>query len=331
MNRNKRDITLNLTDPRGVSILKTLVKDADVLIENYTPRVMAKFGLDYETLREINPRLVMISLSGFGADSPWRDYVAFGMSTEQMAGFTHLTGYAGGEPLFTGTTGGDLFSGVMGANALFAAINHRNRTGEGQHIDFGQVEACSLYIGDAMTAFSLAGVDPGRTGNGHHHYPLQGVFPCREGRWIAITCKTAGHCALLADVVGDEAIAEVGAGCHDAIAAWTSERDHLVLMADLQAAGIPAGAVMNGPDLLEDPQLAARDGLRVADRPGLGPKHYPSQPYRFRRAMPPPNERAPLLGEHSSEVLKELAGLTDDDIAELVIADVVGTVPIAAR
>ena len=331
VNRNKREVTLNLKDPRGVSILKTMVEDADVLIENYTPRVMANFGLDYDTLREINPRLVMISLSGFGADSPWRDYVAFGMSTEQMAGFTHLTGYPGGEPLFTGTTGGDLFSGVMGANALFAALNHRDRTGEGQHIDFGQVEACSLYVGDAMTAWSLAGVDPGRMGNEHHHYPLQGVFPCRDNRWIAITCKTGAHCGALAEIVGEPTIAEAGAGCHDTIAAWTSTCDHLALMGQLQAAGIPAGAVMNGPDLLADPQLAARDGLLVQNRPGLGPKHHPGQPYRFRRAAPPPNERAPLLGEHSSEILKEYAGLTDDDIAELVIDDVVGTVPIAAR
>ena len=331
VNRNKRAITLNLKDPRGVAILKTLVEDADILIENYTPRVMTEFGLSYETLREINPRLVMISLSGFGADSPWRDYVAFGMSTEQMAGFTHLTGYAGGEPLFTGTTGGDLFAGVMGANALFAAVNHRDRTGAGQHVDFSQVEACSLYVGDAMTAWSLAGVDPGRIGNGHHHYPLQGVFPCRDNRWIAITCKTPAQCSRLAELVGAADIADGGTACHDAIKTWTAPQNHLALMADLQGAGIPAGAVMNGPDLLADPQLDARDGLLRQDRPGLGEKHYPAQPYRFRRARKPPNQRAPLLGEHSSEVLKERAHLTDDDIADLVIDDVVGTVPIAAR
>ncbi|MCY4014350.1 MAG: CoA transferase [Gammaproteobacteria bacterium] len=333
INRNKRDITLNLTDPRGVAILKTLVADADILIENYTPRVMAKFGLDYDTLRAINPELIMISLSGFGADSPWRDYVAFGMSTEQMGGFTHLTGYADGDPLFTGTTGGDLFAGVMGANALFAALNHRDRTGEGQHIDFGQVEACSLYIGDAMTAWSLANVDAGRVGNAHHHYPLQGVYPCRDNRWIAITCKTSDHCAALADIVGDPEIASASGGDAgpDSIAAWTASREHLALMAELQKACIPAGAVMNGPDLLDDAQVASFGGLLLQDRPGLGPKHYPNQPYRFRRARTPPNQRAPLLGEHSSEVLREEAGLTDDDIAELVIADVVGTVPIAAR
>ncbi len=324
INRNKRDITLDLTDPRGAEIVRTMVRDADILIENYTPRVMARFGLSYEALRAINPRLVMISLSGFGADSPWRDYVAFGMSIEQMAGFTHLTGYPEGEPLFTGTTGGDLFAGVMGANALFAALHHRDRTGEGQHIDLSQTEACSLYVGDAMTAWSLAGVDPGRVGNGHHHYPLQGVYPCRGGRWIAITCKTRAQCAALAALVGDDAR-------DAAIAAWTGPRDHRVLMADLQAAGIPAGAVLNRPELLADAQLAARRGLLLQDRPGLGLRHYPAQPYRFRRAAPPPNARAPLLGEHSREVLREHAGLTDDDIAELVIDDVVGTVPMAAR
>ena len=333
VNRNKRDITLNLTDPRGVDILKKLVRDADILIENYTPRVMAKFGLSYDTLRAINPRLIMISLSGFGADSPWRDYVAFGMSTEQMAGFTHLTGYQDGDPLFTGTTGGDLFAGVMGANALFAAVHHRDRTGEGQHIDFGQVEACSLYVGEALTAWSLAGIDPGRVGNRHHHFPLQGIYPCRDGRWIAITCKTAAQCATLADLVGDPTIASATGG--DAgpstIAAWTTERDHLDLMAELQNAGVPAGAVMNGPDLLNDDQIAAFGGLLLQDRPGLGTKHYPNQPHRFLHTRKPPNERAPLLGEHSSEVLRENAKLTDDDIAELVIDDVVGTVPIAAR
>ena len=333
INRNKRDITLNLTDPRGVEIVKTLVADADILVENYTPRVMAKFGLDYETLHAINPRLIMISLSGFGADSPWRDYVAFGMSTEQMGGFTHLTGYPGGDPLFTGTTGGDLFAGVMGANALFAALNHRDRTGEGQHIDFGQVEACSLYVGDAMTAWSLAGVDPGRVGNAHHHYPLQGVYPCRDNRWIAITCKTTEHCAALADMVGDPHIAAAAGGDSgpDTIAAWTASREHLALMAALQARGIPAGAVMNGPDLLGDAQVASFGGLLPQDRPGLGLKRYPNQPYRFRHTRTPPNQRAPLLGEHSSEVLREEAKQTDDDIAELVIDDVVGTVPIAAR
>lgn len=344
VNRNKRGITLNLKDSRGTDILKELVRKSDVLIENYTPRVMGDFGLSYETLREINPRLIMLSLSGFGSDVSWRDYVAFGMSTEQMSGISHLTGYEDDEPLFTGMTGGDLFSGVMGANALFAALHHRNNNGQGQHINFSQIEACNLYIGDAMTGWSLAGFDPGRTGNVHPTYAPQGTYPCREDNWIAITCKTDAQWGALAELMdmsewlgADSSFAHVETRSSNrdpidrSIGEWTRSRDRLELMDLLQNSGIPAGAVMTGPDLLADPQLKARRSFLAQDRPGLGVKHYPNQPYRFRHAGPVLNERAPLLGEHTSEVLMDLAGLTSDEIAELVIADVVGTVPLAAR
>lgn len=344
VNRNKRGITLNLTDSRGSDILKGLVRDADVLIENYTPRVMGNFGLSYETLAQINPRLIMLSLSGFGSDVSWRDYVAFGMSTEQLSGVAHLTGYEGDEPLFTGMTGGDLFAGVMGANALFAALHQRNLTGQGQHINLSQLEACNLYIGDVMTGWSLAEFDPGRTGNVHPVYAPQGIYPCTDERWIAISCKTDAQWRAFAALIDkpqwlqpDAVFATATARSANrteldrAIGAWTKSWDCLELMKVLQKADIAAGAVMTGPDLLEDPQLRARGSFLAQDRPSVGVKHYPNQPYRFRFAQPAPNVRAPLLGEHSWEVLTDLAGLTPDEIAELVIADVVGTDPLAAR
>lgn len=343
VNRNKRAITLDLTDPRGCEILKTLVRDADVLVENYTPRVMAKFGLDYATLHALNPRLIMISLSGFGATGSWRDYVAFGMSTEQFGGFSHLTGYAGGEPLFTGTTGGDLFSGVLGASAVLSALWHRERTGEGQHIDFSQIEACNLYTGDVMTGWSLAKSDPGRSGNAHIVDAPQGIYPCRDGGWIGITCRDDAQWQALARQIGrndlqtDSTLANAGgrraasARVDAAIAAWTRNHGHIELMHVLQRAGVAAGAVLDGRDLFADPHLHAAGGFIPQDRPGLGVRHYPAQAYRFANSVPPPTQRAPLLGEHTSEVLTELAGLTDDDIVPLIIDDVVGTVPMAAR
>ncbi|MBJ37245.1 MAG: hypothetical protein CMD83_02105 [Gammaproteobacteria bacterium] len=341
VNRGKRDVTLNLNDPRGAEAVKTMVREADVLIENYTPRVMGKFGLDYDTLRAINPKLVMLSLSGFGADTSWRDYVAFGMSTEQMCGVSHLTGYADDDPIFTGMTGGDLFAGVMGANALFAALAHRDRTGQGQHINLSQMEACNLYVGDSMTGYSLAGVDPGRIGNRHLHYAPQGIYPCRDEAWLGITVKSDAAWRALAGAIGQEELAErypdaaarhANADAIDAfIGAWSAGQNHLEAQAALQSAGVAAGAVMRGTELLEDEHLAARDSFLLQDRPGLGPKHYPNQPYRFRNAPPAPNVRAPLLGEHLSEVLTSYAGLSDDDIVELVIDDVTGTVPLAAR
>jgi crotonobetainyl-CoA:carnitine CoA-transferase CaiB-like acyl-CoA transferase len=341
VNRNKRGITLDLNDTRGQDIIKHLVRDADIVIENYTPRVMHKFGLDYSVLSAINPNVIMISLSGFGAKGSWRDYVAFGMSTEQMSGVSHLTGYENEEPLFTGMTGGDLFSGVMGSVAFLAALAHRDASGQGQHIDLSQIEACNMYIGDAMAGWTLAQHDPGRTGNSHPIYAPQGCYPCANDGWIAITCKTDTQWSALANLIGkpqwtsqfaDASARSVHRTAIDAeLGAWTQGQDKIELMHRLQALDIPAGAVMNGPDLLNDPQLAARGSFLAQDRPGVGVKHYPNQPYRFARCRPPPTERAPLLGEHLEEILTDLTELSPDDIADLVIADVIGTVPIAAR
>ena len=329
MNRSKRDITLNLTDPRGADIIKQMVKDADVLIENYTPRVMNNFGLSYEVLRELNPNLIMISLSGFGADNSWKDYVAFGMSTEQLSGVSHLTGYPDDEPLFTGMTGGDLYSGVMGAWALLSALHHRTRTGEGQHIDFSQIEACNLYLGDMMTASSMSEYDPGRLGNDRHGVRLQGIFPCLDDRWIAITCENDQELDVLMRAAHIEGLAPHGV--EEAIKEWTKSQSHIALMEELQSLGISAGAVLNGPELLEDRQLQARDSFMLQNRPGLGTKHYPGQPYRFLLSKEGPNIRAPLLGEHTREVLQEHLGLSQSEIDALTDEDVIGTVPIAAR
>ncbi len=327
INRNKRDITLNLMDPRGVAAAKKLIAQADVLIENYTPRVMQNFGLSYDELKAINPRLVMISLSGFGAKVTWRDYVAFGMSTEQMSGVAHLTGYADASPLYTGMTGGDLFSGVMGAVDLLAALHQREATGLGQHLDFSQIEACNMFVGDAMTGWTLAGHDPGRTGNQHPTYIAQGIYPCSDG-WIAISIKHQAHLNSFCQLM---ACSAESAPSDAQVAAWTVRFEKQALMAQLQALGVPAGAVLNGPDLLADPQLTARGGYLAQDRPGLGIKHYPSQPYQFRHVPEQPARRAPMLGEHLEEVLTQEVGLNDEDIIQLVIDDVIGTVPVDAR
>jgi crotonobetainyl-CoA:carnitine CoA-transferase CaiB-like acyl-CoA transferase len=344
VNRNKRGITLNLADARGVDLLKRLVAEADVLIENYTPRVMHNFGLDYATLRTINPRLIMLSMPGFGSDVSWRDYVAFGMSTEQMSGISHLTGYAGGPPIFTGMNGGDPFVGIIAATALLAALQHRARTGEGQHMDLSQVEACTLFVGDAVTGWTLAGVDPGRTGNSHPRRAPYGIYPCRDDGWIAIDCQSDAQWMTLAGLIGRPEWAAPGAelatvsgrleqraAIDAAIATWTRPCAHIELMDKLQALGVTGGAVLSGPELLDDPQLAARGGFIEQDRPDVGVKHYPSQPYTFRYATPPNNRRAPLLGEHTAEVLRERLPVGDDLLAELERDDVIGTVPLAAR
>jgi crotonobetainyl-CoA:carnitine CoA-transferase CaiB-like acyl-CoA transferase len=238
-------------------------------------------------------------------------------------------------------TGGDLFSGVMGAIALIAALHHAKATGVGQHINLSQLEACNLYIGDVMTGWSLTGEDPGRTGNNHRNYAPQGIYPCAEEKWLGITCKTQDHWRALCAAMGNPSNLNTDQDLSErlkhrseidaVIKGWTKTQNHIELMKQLQNQGVPAGAVLCGPELLDDPQLKARASFLAQDRPGVGVKHYPYQPYRFQFAESVPDERAPLLGEHVEEVLTEIAGLTSEELAELVIDDVVGTVPVAAR
>ena len=206
------------------------------------------------------------------------------------------------------------------------------------------MESCTLFVGDAVTAWTLAGHDPGRVGNWHPTNAPYGTYPCQDDGWIAIDCQDDEQWATLASMIGRPEWAAPGAPCataagrladratlDEAIAEWTRTRGHLELMDELQSAGVAAGAVVSGPELLADPQLEAIGGFLAQDRPGIGVKHYPAQPYRFRNAASPPDRRSPLLGEHTNEVLREYLGMSDAELAALERDDVSGTVPIAAR
>ena len=350
VNRNKQGITLNLTDPRGADVIRRLVREADVIVENYTPRVMGNFGLDWETLRGINPALIMLSMPGFGLTGSWTHYTAFANTTEQMSGLPHLTGYAGDQPIFSGTTGGDPLAGVMGALALLAALERRRRLqADGQpggcHIDLSQTETAAAYLGDTLTAFAISGRDPGRTGNAHPRMAPHNTYLCRSGRWAAIACPSDAAFAALAAVCGrpewaaadgrwrtlaqrQRSLTELDA----AIAEWTREHEANEIMQRLQAAGIPAAAVYHGRDLLEDEHLRARGFFITQQHRHAGRKRYPLQPYRFRNwPGPRADQPAPTLGEHTRAVLARLTEIAPETIDEWERGDVVGTVPIAAR
>ena len=160
------------------------------------------------------------------------------------------------------------------------------------------------------------------------------MFPCIDDGWIGISCKDEQQIKVLAEYFREPAIMESGLTKSEklqCISRHTQQQNKMELMNELQQVGVPAGAVLNGPELLNNEQLIARDAFLAQDRPGLGVKHYPGQPYRFRLSEKPPNLRAPLLGEHLEEILTERASLTSDEIAELIIDDVIGTVPISAR
>lgn len=344
INRNKRGITLNLTDPRGADLLKHLVAKSDIVVENYTPRVLGNFGLGYDELRVVRPDIILLSMPGFGLTGPWRDYTAFAWSTEQMAGINHLTGYEGGPPLFTGMTGGDPLAGLMGALAMFAALNHRRRTGEGQHIDLSQLEASTMFVGDALMEAAYNDRSAIRRGNWHPTMAPHNTFRCLDGRWVAIACRTDADWGRLAALIGHADLASPDsptasiAGRHadldrlDAIVAeWAALQDAPGAMAAAQAVGVPAGVLLDGLGLLDDPHLAARNFFIPQEREWVGLKHNPGQPFHMSRLSPPQHKPAPLLGEHTDRVLSELLGLAANELDELRDADVTGTIPLAAR
>ena len=326
VNRNKHGITLNLTDQRGSDVIRQMVKEADILVENYTPRVMGNFGLSYEELREINPELIMISMPGFGLTGTWSHYTAFANTTEQMSGLPHLTGYADDQPIFSGTTGGDPLAGVMGALALLSALERRRRLNAkgkpgGCHIDLSQTETATSFTGEAVTAYSISGEDPGRVGNYHPRISPHNTYPCLGDQWIAIACETDEQFADLARLMGrndwiqrygsftdrDTARAEIDT----AIGEWTRGLDARQLMRKLQSLKIAAGVVYDGRDLLEDQHLQARGFFITQRHTYAGARRYPLQPYRFAKwSRPEINRPSPTLGRDTREVLARLTTLS---------------------
>jgi crotonobetainyl-CoA:carnitine CoA-transferase CaiB-like acyl-CoA transferase len=342
-NAGKRSLTLDFSaegGPRAVELFKRLVEHVDVIVESFTPRVLAQLGLDYESLREIRPDLIMISLSGYGQDGPWRDYAAYGMGLEPASGISSLTGYRGGDPIRTGISFTDPYCGLVGAGALLAALHYRRRSGKGQHIDLSEQEAAIPICGYALMDYALNGRDPERIGNRSPWFAPQGCYPCLgEDNWLVLTvrndaewqafCGAAGH----PEWAEDERFADV-LGRHanhdeldELIASWTREQDQIEAMHLLQGAGVIAAAVLNPKQVLLDPHLRQRNYFDMVEQGG-GVRPVPKQfGARFSAFEVGARGAAPRLGEHNREVIQGLLGLSDDELAELQEAKVIGDTP----
>ena len=186
-NRNKLELTLDLARPDGVRLFKELVKRSDAVVQNYSPRVMPQLGLSYEILREVNPAIVMTSVSGFGQEGPWRDYVSFAAIGEALSGISGLSGYTGEGALIHGVGVSDPFAGYLAAFCTLAAVHHARATGEGQHVDVSQLEASMQYIADALIEFEFTGRPRERATSDDSAMAPHGAFPARgEDAWVAI-------------------------------------------------------------------------------------------------------------------------------------------------
>lgn len=328
-NSSKRSVTLNVKDERGLAMVKQLIAQAHLVCNNFTPGVMDKLGLGYEALQAIKPDLVYVAMSMQGGSGPARTDLGYGLTIAALTGFMHLTGLPEREPAGTGTNYPDHIPNPgHAAFAILAALRHQRRTGVGQLIDLAQMEPTLAMLGPTLMNYFVNDVVELRAGNIHPEHAPYGVYRCSgDDRWIAISVCNDEQWQALATELGLEQRpqwASVDARLRDrqeideAITRVTVDREALALAHALQRVGVAAGPVQDARDVLDrDPQLAVRGHWVTLNHPEMGPSTYNSAPYRYSDAESAPTAPAPLLGQHSREVCRELLGLNDEDIERL--------------
>ena len=341
---SKYGITLELTSDEGRCVFERLVSISDVLIENFRQGSLERLGYSYEALRQHRPDLIYVSMPAFGNTGPWQSYLGYGIGQEQLSGMAHLTGYPGDGPMKSGINHGDPITGSHAAGVLLAALRRRRLTGKGMYIDVSQQESAVAFMGPELLSYQMTGQEPERIGNRSRWYAPCNTYPCAgEDRWITVAVTddrqwTALLVAMSADALAKDArfaTAEARMANQDdldsIIAGWTSDQDAFALAERLQAAGVPAGPVLRGPDLLEDRHYAERGTFITVDHPQVGPKQYPGLPWRMSATLGEVRWPSPTLGQHNREIFGGLLGLTGDDIDALETGGVIGTKPTGSR
>ena len=341
-NVGKRSVTLDLTRPEGMALLHRLMAVSDGLVENFSPRVIDQFGLDWDTVHRLNPRLVMVRMPAFGLDGPWRDRVGFAQTMEQVSGMCWLSGYADTAPqLARGPS--DPLAGLHAAYALICGLHARQRTGQGSFVEATMVETALNAAAEQVVEYSATGHLMTRDTNHHPDACPQGVYPCADGEHVALSVETTRHWQGLLDAVpelGLEALT-ASAALDDRFAArhalderlgrWCAEQSSTQVVDRLISFGVPAAVleISRGGD--RNPQVNARGFYEAVDHPLAGTHRLPALPMRFGRQPERWFSRpAPLLGEHNAEVLGGLLGLDDDELARLETDQIIGTRPVFA-
>ena len=299
---------------------------------------MRAWGLTYDDLREINPGIIMISMPMYGLTGPWSMWQGYGHVLQAAAGISHLTAYEGEPPIGTGVAYTDFLVPHFAAAALIAALDHRQRTGEGQNIDFGQMEAAIHATGTATLEAQANGREQQALGARHPDYAPHNTYRCAprgedDDRWIAIACATDEEFQALAEAAdagwaADPRFADAASrkadedALDELIGAWTRSQQAEELMTRLQAAGVPAGVVQTSEDLRNDPQIAHRGHFHMLQHPSMGERAYDGPSFRLSETPGRLAKSAPLLGEDNEYVWKRIAGMGDEEYVEHLVSGV---------
>jgi formyl-CoA transferase len=330
-NANKKSVTIDLKSERGLALVKDMAKKADVMIENMAPGTIERLGLGYEAIRALNPGIIYAEVKGFGEGSPYEKNLAFDMIAQACGGTMSITGEPDGPPIKPGPSLGDTGTGMTMAISILGALYERRATGKGRRLQVAMQDAMLHYIRIAFQAQAASGQPARRNGSrSATAVAPAGIFPCAPGGpndWVYVFARQVDHWHRLLKVLGredlignpnydtpkarGERIAEINA----MVADWTRRRDKHEAMRIIGGAGVPAGAVLDTMELINEPSFTERGILQTMQHPS-GPFKMPSWPVRF-DGRPPQLAPAPLLGQHSAEVFGDWLGMSAGDVEAL--------------
>lgn len=328
INRGKKSLTLNLRTVQGKQILKDLVKEADILAENFRPGAMKRLGLDYEVLSEINPRLIYAATSGFGQTGPISHRGAYDMIIQGMGGIISITGEPGRPPVRVGTSIGDLSSALFTVIGILSALRHQELTGKGQLVDISMLDCQVALLENAIARYAVTGESPQPLGSRHPAITPFQVFPSQDGHLVLAIGNDATWQKFCEHINRPEwstderfktnpARTDNHAELEPLLSELFSRKPTETWLEELEEIGIPCGPIQSIEQVVNHPQIQAREMITEIEHPDAGPLLMPSSPVKLSETPSAIEKPAPRLGEHSEEILKDLLGLNDDSIRRL--------------
>lgn len=328
LNRNKRSMTLNLKEHKARELFKSMVEKADIVLENYRPGTMERFGLGYDELKEVNPRIIYAACSGFGHTGPYSQKPGYDILAQAMGGIMSITGPEGGDPVRVGASIGDIIAGLFTAIGVLMALHHRNLSGEGQKVDVSMLDCQVAVLENAIARYFVSGVAPKPLGTRHPSLTPFDAFRSKDG-YIIIGVGNNKLWEQLCDIIGLSELKADERYKTNALRTQNLRELYPVLTAafrgkttaewlvELDAAGIPCGPINPIDKVVADPQVLARQMIVETAHPVAGPVQMAGVPVKLSATPGSVDTPAPLLGQHTTEILHELLGLSAAEVADL--------------
>ncbi len=330
-NQGKKSLQLDLSRPEAIEIVKKLVAKSDIVVQNFSAGAIDRMGLGYDVLKQIKPDIIMISICGYGQTGPERQYMGYGPASVPLAGISSLTGYRGVGPAEIGISYGDPNAGIFGSFAAMAALAYRQRTGKGVHVDLALWEALLVLQPEGLLDYAMNKSQPERDGNRDRWMAPHGCFKCvgDDDKWVTIACGSEVEWQALCQAMGlpelaiDKRFANVTArkanedALEEIISAWTKERDRWDVTELLQKVGVAAFPSLSNKDLATNPHLSARGYLAQKEHPEVGKRVHAGIPWQMSGTPCEVRAAAPLRGQHTDYVLRDLIGMSDAEVQKL--------------